>query len=296
MKLPNAITSRFSRQLLQMQKHSPKLMFATGVVGIVGAGVWACHSTLKLSEVLENAEKQSILANTEHETNDEYSDTDYTKDLAKIKVKTILNIAKLYAPAVGVAVVSIGLLTGSHVVLNRRNASLTAAYATLDQAYRQYRERVVSELGGDKDREFRYGTETVEESVEGKDGKIKTVKHTRAAGTPSQYAKFFDKLCDPWVANPEYNRIFLQAQQNYANEKLQAQGHLFLNEVYDMLDIPRTGAGAVVGWVFGKGGDDYVDFGIFDPDSNERVIDFVNGREGSILLDFNVDGVVWDKI
>jgi len=294
--IPKAVSVRFGRQLLHVQKASPQIMFAAGVVGVVGAGVLACRSTLKLSETLENYEKGAAAASHLREVDEDYSDASYNKDLAVLKVRTILNMAKLYAPAIGVAVVSIGLLTGSHVTLNRRNAGLAAAYAAVDKAFDEYRMRVRGELGQEQDDKFRYGTQTVEETVMKKDGSgTKVVKHDRVApGEPSMYARFFDELCDSWKNNPELNRIFLQAQQNYANDMLQARGHVFLNDVYDMLDIPRTGAGAVVGWVWNnnEGGDNYISFGIFDDAHNERVRDFVNGREGSILLDFNVDGVV----
>jgi hypothetical protein len=90
--------------------------------------------------------------------------------------------------------------------------------------------------------------------------------------------------------------MFLRAQQQYANDKLRANGHLFLNEVYDMLGIPRTKAGQVVGWVYDAEnpiGDNYVDFGIYDI-HRETVRNFVNGYERTILLDFNVDGNIWD--
>jgi hypothetical protein len=185
------------------------------------------------------------------------------------------------------------------VTLNRRNASLTAGYAAVDQAFTKYRERVVAQLGKAADDEFRYGVDVSEETVEGKDGKTKTVVHKRISQTdgPSMYARFFDQLCPEWQKNPEYNRAFLQCQQNYLNERLRIKGHLFLNEVYDALGMERSSAGAVVGWVIGKeGGDNFVDFGIFDDITNPNVRDFVNGLSDSILLDFNVDGVIYDKI
>ena len=51
----------------------------------------------------------------------------------------------------------------------------------------------------------------------------------------------------------------------------------------------ETQAGCVVGWILSKDGstDDFVDFGIFDRDS-ERARAFVNDFEDRILLDFNV--------
>jgi hypothetical protein len=64
-----------------------------------------------------------------------------------------------------------------------------------------------------------------------------------------------------------------------------------------MLGLERSKAGAVVGWILSKNGetDNYIDFGVFDG-KTQSARDFVNGFEGSILLDFNVDGVIYDKI
>lgn len=296
--IPTAVANKIGRPLLHLQKTSPQLMFAGGIVAGVTSTVLACRATLKVSDVLAGAEELKDKAAMIHEdgNNPNYDDKAYAKDLTVIKVKTILTLGKLYAPSAGLAVIAAALLTGSHVTLTKRNASLTAAYASVDQAFAKYRERVKDQLGEEVDRDMRYGTRVVSETVEGDDGKKKVVKHTRVAdGDPSQYARFFDQLCSDWKKNAEYNLIFLKAQQNYANDMLQARGHVFLNEIYDMLGIERSGAGAIVGWVYGKGGDDFIDFNVFDKD-NDRARDFVNGRENAILLDFNVDGVIYDKI
>lgn len=299
LKLPAAVTNKFGRQILHLQKASPRIMFVGGMIGLGTAGVLACRSTLKLSDVLDEAEKKKEMAAHEHDINAEkYPVKDYTKDLAVIKVRTGVEVAKLYAPAVGLAIVSVALITGSHVILTKRNAGLTAAYAALDKAYNEYRDRVRTELGAEQDQKFRYGVQTIEETVEGKDGKMKTVKHERASdGVPSMYARIFgEESTAAWQPNAEYNRAFLMAQQKYANDMLIARGHVTLNDVYDALGLPRTTAGAVVGWAIGSGGDDYIDFGIFDEANNPKVRDFVNLAENSILLDFNVDGIIYDKI
>lgn len=298
--IPAAVSSRFGRQLLHLQKTSPQVMFVAGSVGIVGATVLACRATLKLSDKLSEIEelREKAIALYAEGQNDDYTEATFNKHMTTLKVKTVLDITKMYAPAGGLLLLSMAMLTGSHVTLNKRNASLTAAYASVDQAFGKYRDRVVQELGREKDDEFRYGTNTVEETVEGKDGKTKTISRKRvSADQPSMYARFFDQLCPEWQKNPEYNRAFLQCQQNYMNEKLRMKGHLFLNEVYDALGMERTQAGAIVGWVISKnGGDNFVDFGIFDDITNPNVRDFVNGISDAILLDFNVDGVIYDKI
>jgi uncharacterized protein DUF6353 len=301
--IPAAVANKFGRPLLHLQKSSPKIMFIGGAAAGLAGTVLACRATLKLSDVLENADMDRLKAEALHGNpellpeNAHYDEKAYAKDLTVIKVRTLLQITKLYAPSAGLLMISAALLTGSHVTLNKRNASIGAAYAATDQAFNQYRDRVKDQLGEDVDRDMRYGTRVDKETVETADGKKKVVSHTRVAeGEPSLYAKFFDELCPDFKKNPEYNMIFLRAQQNFANEMLRARGHVFLNEIYDSLGIERTGQGAVVGWVWGKGGDDYIDFGIFDDRENERVRDFVNGRENAILLDFNVDGEIYRLI
>lgn len=305
-KLPDGITNKFGRQILHVQKASPEILFAAGVVGIVGAGVLACRSTLKLSSVIQVAEERtanikSFEPGKTYETDDgpiEYTAAMQKKDLVVTKTKLVVDVAKLYMPAFGIAAISICMLTGSHVILNRRNAAVTAAYAAAEKAFNQYRERVREEHGFDADQKFRYGTSTVEETVIKKDGTTKVVKRDRVSDeAPSLYAKFFDELNVNWANNPEYNRTFLQAQQNYFNHKLNSVGHVFLNEVYDALGIERTTMGQVVGWLRDSDGDGYIDFGLFDDKTGTGAVRaFVNGGEGSILLDFNVDGVMYDML
>lgn len=289
----NKLTSKVGRQVLITKKHSPALMFGVGVIGIVGTVVLASRATLKLESVLNEAEKttQQIDDAKALET-DEYTEEDAKKDGALNKAKTAFKICKLYAPAFGLGVVTIGALTGSHVVLNRRNAGLTAAYTVLDKGFREYRERVVGEYGKEKDREFRYGVVEREIAVDTDEGvAVKTVKVFGKG--KSMYAKIFDEYNPNWDPHGAYNSNFLRAQQNYANDILQGKGHVFLNDVYQMLGFERTSAGQVVGWVKGNG-DNYIDFGILDDEFEG--MRFITGAEKSVWLDFNVDGIVYDLI
>jgi hypothetical protein len=176
---------------------------------------------------------------------------------------------------------------------------MIAAYKAVEQSFSDYRKRVVAEFGEEKDRLLKNGIKQSKVKVTELDekGKTKTVEETIESADPndiSQYARFFDESSINWTKTAEYNMMFLTTQQNFANDLLHSRGHIFLNEVYDMLGIPRSQAGAVVGWVKGHG-DDFVDFGIYDRESG-KARDFVNGYERSILLDFNVAGVIYDLI
>lgn len=287
--MPMAVSKALGRQALVLEKNSPAILFGTGLVGMVGSTVLACRATLKLEEVLDEGKENVKKAKTlEHE---DYSEKDREKDLAIIHVQTSMKIVKLYGPAIVLGGVSVAALTQSHSILNKRNAALTAAYAALEKGFAQYRQRVIEKYGEEEDRNFRYGSREVEVMEDGKKKKVLRV----GEGEPSIYARFFDPMSTKWSKEPEYNLLLLKCQQNYANDLLRARGHVFLNEVYDMIGVPRSKAGSVVGWILvGNVKENWVDFGIWDDDNNVR--DFVNGREASILLDFNVDGVIYDKI
>ena len=301
--VPNKVVSIYGRQSLKLQKHSPSILFGAGVVGIGVGTVLACRATLKLDEILENAEKvkaQTELAydtvNSEgYEGDATYSLEEKAHDHKVVLVRTGIDIAKAYAPAVGVLTLSVAALTQSHIILNRRNAAVGAAYAALDKGFSEYRDRVIEKFGEETDQELRHGYEVVTEKVEGPDGKKIRVEKKVMSNMPSIYARFFDETSTSWQREPEYNLMFLKAQQDYVNDLLRIRGHVFLNEVYDRLGLKKSLAGQSVGWVRGKGGDNYIDFGMFRGDTDTK-IDFVNGREGAILLDFNVDGVILDLV
>jgi len=291
----NLVTSNAGRQVLKLQKHSPTILFAAGVIGFGATVVLAARATLRVHDVLDRHQetKDKMLAMVDAEIA-EYTPEDYKKDLVKLYANTTAHFVKLYGPSVVIGVTAIAALTGAHVVLNRRNVAVTAAYAAMQKGFREYRQRVMNEYGEEKDKEFRYGLvdgEIVEETDEGP----KVVATKKLGGKDvSIYARFFDEYSTSYQKNQDYNRLFVKCQQNYANDLLRSRGHVFLNDVYDMLGLSRTKEGAVVGWVLGNG-DDYIDFGVFRGDQFMGQ-QFVNGNENSVLLDFNVDGVVYDLI
>lgn len=295
-----AVTNKTAHQVLLAKKHSPTALMVAGTVGVVGTVVLACRATLKVSDVLEKHEKHTGYISEEAGT-EQISHEDANKQLNKVKVQTAVEIAKLYALPIGLGVLSIGALTGSHIILQRRNSAVMAAYAAMQKGYDSYRERVRKELGDERDREFAYGVSETEVMEKLADGSTKTTNQTHIGHTfgSSPYAVMFDARSKHFTTMPGMNRHTLSMIQSYANDKLKAKGHLTLNEVYDMLDLPRTQAGFVVGWIYKKDnpiGDNYISFGVFDNPDVEWVEKFVDGRENEALLDFNVDGVIYDKI
>lgn len=297
----NNATRAFHKVGLKFKKHSPEILVGAGVVGVVTSTVMACKATTKLDTILDKTKDDidKIHEAVEHPEMlpEEYTVEDSKKDLAIVYTKTAVDVLKLYAPSIIVGGLSITAILSGHRILRKRNIALAAAYATVDKGFKEYRGRVIERFGEELDRELKYNLKAkeVEEIVTNEDGTETIVKKTVETADidfGSQYARFFDETCTGWTKDPEYNLTFLINQQRYANDLLKSRGHLFLNEVYDMLGLPRSKAGQVVGWIYDEKnpiGDNYVDFGIHDV-HNERKRAFVNGYERSILLDFNVDG------
>ena len=301
----NKATRLLSSTQYQVKKHSPEILMVAGIAGTIVGTVLACKATTKVSEIIEEKNKnvEDVHTCLEEKPN-EYTEEDSKKDLTIIYAQTGVKLFKLYSPAIGVMALSFASIIAGHKVLKKRNIAIAAAYAAIDKGFKQYRKNVIEKCGEDIDQQMRFGLKSKEIKKKDKDGK--TVKETEyyidPEGNPldniSEYARFFDAASENFAKDPEYNMMFLRRQQDYANEMLKARGHLFLNEVYDLLDIPRSKAGQVVGWIYDKNGntkgDNYVDFGLYRNDQGTRR--FVNGLEYNILLDFNVDGVIYDLI
>ena len=302
--LVNKATRLFNKANIKVKKYSPEIFLVLGIAGTIASAVLACKKTLKVNDILE--EKQESISKVHtclEEHLDGYNEKDSKKDLTIIYFQTGLKLVKLYAPAIGLGTLSILSIVNGHNILRKRNIAIAAAYTAVDKGFKEYRKNVVERFGDNIDRELRYNikAQEIEEETTDKKGNTKIEKKeiTIIDGNfVSEYARFFDEYSNEWEKDSEYNLMFLRKQQDYANDLLKARGHLFLNEVYDMLGIKRSKAGQVVGWIYdlkNPKGDNYVDFNIYNI-KNQANRQFVNGEERSILLDFNVDGVIYDLI
>ena len=308
--LVNKMTRTFHKVGFKLKKHSPEILVVAGVIGTVTSAVMACKATLKVNDVIDET-KETI--ETIHDCigkglktadGEEYTQEVANKDLVIVYIQTGWKFAKLYGPAVLLGVASIGCMVGSNHILRKRNIALGAAFTAMDKSFKEYRGRVIEKFGKDLDRELRFNTKAkqIEETVVDENGKESTVTKTVEIVDPnvthSIYSVVFCEGNTGWTKNAELNKVFLLQQQNYANDKLRLNGVLTLNEVYDMIGAPRTAYGQLAGWVYTEDssvGDNFVDFGIFDINS-EKKCDFINGIERSIILDFNCIGNILDYI
>jgi hypothetical protein len=289
--IPSGITRVIGRHILTVKQNSPTLFFAGGVVGVVGGTVLACRATLNLHETLDTIHEEIDLVKAQPvETSEEESAVQ--KQLVIAYLNGTYQITKMYAPAVLITGVSIAALTGSHVMLSRRNAAITAAYAGIARSYDEYRDRVRVAVGDDKEIELYHAVDWQE--VEGSDGKI--LEPVADSGKWSPYTRFFDRTNHNWTNSPEVNRQFIECQQRFANHRLQAEGFVMLNDVYRDLGLKPTPEGQLLGWWYDPDdegdGDNYIDFGVYEAVNAEHI---ATGAK-DVVLDFNVDGIMYHKI
>lgn len=290
-----------SKTVMKLKKHSPEILVVAGIAGTVVSAVLACKATTKVAEILDETKGTLDTIHEGMETGaingQEYTTEDGKKDTVVVYAQTGMKLAKLYAPAIILGTLSITSILASNNILRKRNVALGAVYAAIDKSFKEYRGRVIERFGEQVDTELKYGIKAKkfeEIEVDPENGKEKKVKKTVMVADPnlqSDYAVYFDSKSRNYETNPDYNRMFLKAQQAFANDKLQTRGHLFLNEVLDDLDLPRTPAGQIVGWTK-DGPDGYVNFRIVEVERETE-----DGRhEPALLLDFNVEGNIWEKM
>ena len=292
-----------------LKKCSPEILLGVGVVGVVGSTVLACVATTKASEIIEKMEDESDridkCAELRESSELDYSVVDERNDRRLLLFKTSGRFVRLYGPSATLMALSIFCIISSYGIMKKRNIALMAAYKLMEEAFTNYRKRVVAELGERGDAHFMYGEEFVEgetRKVIDADGNEKelspVINHLSGfsrsfeAMKPDQYGGWTGS--SQWSpTHHEYNINYLTQKEQYFNDMLVIKGAVSMNDVLSELGFPITEAGMICGWKYkSENGDGYISFrprgGV---DGN-----WTYGRDGdSILLDFNIDGVIFDQ-
>lgn len=276
------------------KKNSSELLIAGSVVGFVTTVVLACVATKKADPIIQDAKEELEGFRNLNPDEVSFTEADRRREIAHVYIFTAGKLVKLYAPAIILGGLSIAGVISSNHIQRQRNLALGAAYSALDSAFRKYRERVREKIGEEAEKELWTGTkkEIVTREEADEQGTLSTVtaeEHSKYGDPISPYAVYFDASSPAWEKDAEENLFYLRKMQDHANVKFRSNRFLFLNDVLEMLELPKTKAGNIVGWRWRpneEGGDNVVDFGIY----NVRNHNAVNGSEPVFLLDFNVDG------
>lgn len=311
--LSSAISTTFKsiarRGSVALNQHAPEILMGIGVLTGIGATVCACRATLQAQDVLAKAHEDLDAVHEAQSRDDipeeEYSEEDAKKDKAIVYVRTAVDFTKLYAPAIILGATSFMCFFSSHRLLTQRLSGALAACTALDQSFKAYRKRVRDSLGVEKELELYHGVKALKGGTRDENGLVKIdpkkSDQIKVDGY-SIYARCFDEYNKNWKDDPEYNLMFLRSTQRYLQALLERDGFLTLNDAYRELGFEATNTGAITGWIYDPDnpnhiGDNVVSFGLYDPEGKHPALgDFINGKESCVFLDFNVDGVIIDKI
>lgn len=296
---------------LFLKAHAPEIMVGAGVTGFAVTVVSACKATNKARDILDDkdaalAENDECLAEGTL-TQDEYRDNE-----KHIRRSTKWMLIKTYTPTATGLIASVILVLGGYKMINGRLVKTAAAYKILEDGFGRYRENVRDEFGEETDwrmlngvRPERLEAANAEREANREieaDRKRKKKNHDKRRDSYQEvYSQVFDQYSDRWRRSwtPDQVWEYLRQKQREANDMLRIRKHIFLNEVYDLLGLDRTEAGAVVGWILTKNNPDtFVDFGL-DSMPEERRREFLSADRNEdiwIRLHFNPDGLIYNMI
>lgn len=289
MLIPTSFGGVVGRGGLLLKKHAPTILTVVGLASMTAGAVIAVKQTLKLEGVVDAAEERVEEAKEYAREVDEKTGQ---RALYKAYLRNGLEVTKLYGPAVSMFASGIISVAVGHGLLHKRNVQLVAAVNALEKSFQAYRDRVIQDMGEEKDRDYLLGIEETTSNANGKKSTLTEVDVSKM----NQFSRVFDEGNEYWQReDPSFNQFFLTTEQRLINDILLHRGHVFLNEVYDRLGFKRVPEGNVLGWIVTSEGPNHIDFGLYDA-SSEAKRNFINGYEKSIWLTFNVQGEILSKI
>ena len=223
MKLPK-LTPLLQSARTMASKHTPEILFAFGLTGMITTTIVAVRATPKALQLIEDAKAAG----------------GYSDDEPMPKIAIVKSCWKCYAPAFLIGAVSVACLIGSNSVSVRRNAALTAAYKLSEKALVEYREKTLETVGEKKEQAIR---EKVAESQ---------LERNPVSKNEIIIAKKGDTLCYDTLSSRYFKSDIdlLKRAQNDLNERIfnGMYGGVSLNEFYDEIGLPHMGVGDDLGW------------------------------------------------
>lgn len=288
-----------------LAKNSPAIALGAGIVGFVGTAVLASRATLKISPRVQEHKKDLLelkKAKAEHvakklDSGDTPDNPKYRKESYEKWARFVGECARAYAAPIIIGTCSVGLIMTSYKIQSNAILGLTMAYEGLKATFDKYREAVIEEHGVEADTTYiAKAHKAVNEEVQTQlgDYEVFHVDNRFVFGMETSFD--FNGRASMWNVN------FLNDVEAAMNQKLDRKGIVFLNEVLDALGMDRTPAGQQLGWVKSRddSSTDRIDFG-WRTLSDEITMHNIKNADSSdsapeILLEFNYDGVVWDRL
>lgn len=194
---------------LWLNRASPTILSAIGAIGVLTTAATAITATPKALELIRHDSR-------ENHDGDPYA---YTN------LEAFKSAWKCYIPTVTLAVSTIACILGANALNKRQQAALTSAYMLLNNTY--------------KDLVKKDASKTIQKAVV-KDKVIENDVHSeneQCLFYEFNYGDFFEcGLGEILSAEYRLNQLFVKS------------GYVTLNDFYELLGLPKTKEGEILGW------------------------------------------------
>lgn len=243
-----------------LKRSSPTILTCVSVIGVVATTVMAVKATPKALRIIEE--------------NTGYDHDGFISSPSKTEI--IQLTWQCYIPAALVGLSTITCIVGINALSKRNQASLTSAYALLNESYQRYRKAANTVYGEDADSKI----------------KAQMAKDTYvSADGYSVYSADLDPESEKILCYDLYSQRYFTATmaavlnaQYHVNRNLCLRGDTTINEFYEFLGVDKIDHGDEIGWSMDElmeGGVMWLDF-----ENSQTVLD--DGMECCVI------SALWD--
>ncbi len=237
-----------------LKQATPTILTCVGTIGVIATAVMTTKATPKA---------MYILAGHEGIDNDG-NPYKYTKKEA------IQLTWKCYLPAAAVGLATIACIFGANMLNKKNQASLTSAYAFLNESYKRYKKAANEVYGEDADSKIQ--AQAAKDTYISGDGYALYCSEL----DDSEDVLFYDSFSERYFTSTLASVI--NAEYHF-NRNLNLRGDGPLNELYEFMGLEKTEHGDTVGWSM----DELVEGGIMWLDFENRYVELESGLECYII-------------
>lgn len=202
---------------LFLKRNASTILTCVGSAGVIATTVMAVKATPKALQRIEAAE--------------------YIKGEELTTVEKVRVAGPVYIPTVIMGASTIACIFGANILNKRHQAALTSAYALLNTSYSDYKKKV-KEIYGEEAHDH-----VQEELV--KDKYVYEDVSLEDENKELFYDMFSERYFESTLAD------VIKAEYEI-NKKITNLGGAFVNEFYELLDIPQLDYGTSMGWSIGS--------------------------------------------
>lgn len=225
---------RFAKNLGgEISKNSPTILTSFAVAGVITTAIFAVRATPKAIELIRMREE--AMKDSEEGV--------YHAPVSLPKIEAIKLTWKLYIPAIGMGLITIGCIVSSNSINQKRNTALATVYGITEAAFREYKEKVVETIG--KNKEIKVRDEITEDHI-----KNNPKGSNEVIFTGKGEVTCYDSLTGRYFKS-DIEKI--RKAINELNRDLLTDMFVSVNDLYYAIGLPCTTLGDTMGWDIDKG-------------------------------------------